>query len=59
MNKRLSIELFQEVNLLKDQVACLQSRLNDVDFIARVAAKRIAQCIGSILLSFFYIFLPH
>uniref|UniRef100_A0A915AFU9 Rab-GAP TBC domain-containing protein n=3 Tax=Parascaris univalens TaxID=6257 RepID=A0A915AFU9_PARUN len=37
-----------EVNLLKDQVACLQSRLNDVDFVVRVAAKRIAKCIGDI-----------
>ncbi|KHN74040.1 TBC1 domain family member 5 [Toxocara canis] len=37
-----------EVDLLKDQVACLQSRLNDVDYIAAIASKRIAQCIEEI-----------
>ncbi|MFH4977310.1 hypothetical protein AB6A40_004019 [Gnathostoma spinigerum] len=38
----------QELELLKDQVTCLQNRLNEVDLVGRIAAKRIDSCIGRV-----------
>lgn len=41
------IQVFlQDLELIKEQVACLQTRLNEVDHVARIAAERIMICAG-------------